>query len=1274
MNEIEYSSHLSTFDMSPDSLTSILNTFAQFHMLPIKQRFELYFQGAGDSRAVATEKQWANYGFILKEDAIPIPLTTELGVSDYYQISDINIPEGRNIEKMFWRYTHEVDAIFHNLEAYNSPTNWIASYIKRQVGNKEDSDSIFINTAALYIIYKRMGLMDDGLRNAAVGALEKSIPGLTKGFEELISDTVAISDPLLQNIRQASIAIANNNAMKLENIIKAMADSRWHAGDIISPFHLPDALLHGSEADLPAEEDITVSEPAIKDASQPKSSGKIEDFGEWIGGARKDLVGKTIDKLNAVKLVNDFKALSYAKSWPEPSYQRMLKNDIDPDVISLCRALRDAHQKPRSIYALGTWAEAAKAAKDISIELLAGTKTVDEICNMLTDSRDYVNKEALAYFHLYRLYGHGESFKKLGIDYNRYRIRGSYDYELCYVARYARKQIYSDTLDGFLDAFKKAYTPPDNKSNDAINDATIDRTLPPWAKNFKFNQTDKAVKIEPAPESLYESRALRSKDFASKAEALAAVKEAVFNERIRFRKEKIDGEEYYSIFKRLGKKGDSSILLRSGFKTEDEARAFATENFDKIMMVTSAFSESSFASKLAFKWSEMRSTNAPDRRGGIDVTPEQFSETFGFRGVQFGNWNNQGERQSLLNASYDALFDLADVLGVQPEILSLNGELGIAFGARGHGLSSAKAHFEPAYTVINLTKEKGAGSLAHEWLHALDNYLMIKGGILSNERTADGSLKHMSAAMKYMASDKEGNAIKNADLPASIKDAMRNLMVNMRNKTRVVAADLVAIEKSLKSLEELMDNEITAVRQYLEKERSYGRKKAPATAEQLEKFDCLIKEAIIKDKVQWNVIPGDGRSIKCNWISPPLIKIDELYKDITGRSMYQKDKVNALGYAIYRMQTKKAEYDILKDNPNITHKGRSDYYENSSRLGRTYWTDEWEMAARAFSSYVEDKLNTLGYKSNFLNHSANNEDFQNGNFLAKLFNAKIYPEGEEREKINKDYDAFFDSIRNEIREVINMETGAKTYHFSIQAEIDDIADKMGDITLEQVETAFKGCDVNELDNDMYQINLPNGESLFLNVSERLLLTEDQKEGLDYPYDINEANGYYINGQDSGVISISKVGEKGTLEHELYHVAQNFLTDEERNILKARYGDEEHQAEAYKSFILDGKMPDSGFATISTLLDGTSNLFRYRQDGLSKQSVEEIFRDIKEGRVWEKERTMLPELNVSSLAVDAVTKMRAMSMSTKEIISSFDFIQRQVMSKQHATTNQNLFLV
>ena len=107
-----------------------------------------------------------------------------------------------------------------------------------------------------------------------------------------------------------------------------------------------------------------------------------------------------------------------------------------------------------------------------------------------------------------------------------------------------------------------------------------------------------------------------------------------------------------------------------------------------------------------------------------DVTPEQFQETFGFRGVEFGTWVDNKSRQENLNNAYDALMAMAEVLNLPPSALSLNGSLGLAFGARGRGGKNAPlAHYEPVKVVINLTKNKGAGSLAHEWFHSLDNYL-----------------------------------------------------------------------------------------------------------------------------------------------------------------------------------------------------------------------------------------------------------------------------------------------------------------------------------------------------------------------------------------------------------------------------------------------------------------------------------------------------------------------------------------------------------------------
>jgi len=148
-----------------------------------------------------------------------------------------------------------------------------------------------------------------------------------------------------------------------------------------------------------------------------------------------------------------------------------------------------------------------------------------------------------------------------------------------------------------------------------------------------------------------------------------------------------------------------NIKLKGGFKSREELWAYLHENRQEM---------EELAERLLSNPDMRGEKNAPrvgrDWRGGKDITPEKFQETFGFRGVQFGNWVNTKERQAELNQTYDGLMDLAAVLGVEPRAMSLSGELGLAFGARGKGnVNPAKAHYEPLHVVINLTKKKRGG-------------------------------------------------------------------------------------------------------------------------------------------------------------------------------------------------------------------------------------------------------------------------------------------------------------------------------------------------------------------------------------------------------------------------------------------------------------------------------------------------------------------------------------------------------------------------------------
>ena len=164
--------------------------------------------------------------------------------------------------------------------------------------------------------------------------------------------------------------------------------------------------------------------------------------------------------------------------------------------------------------------------------------------------------------------------------------------------------------------------------------------------------------------------------------------------------------------------------LAKDFNTRKEAQAYLDAHKEEIEAKAAEVDEA----RRNFKYFTANGERVgTDYRHGEDVSADQFREQVGFRGVQFGNWTNQRDRQEAINQAFDAFMDLSRLLGVSPRALSLNGELGVAFGARGSG--KALAHYEPKEVVINLTKTSGAGSLAHEWWHALDNYFARQGNV-----------------------------------------------------------------------------------------------------------------------------------------------------------------------------------------------------------------------------------------------------------------------------------------------------------------------------------------------------------------------------------------------------------------------------------------------------------------------------------------------------------------------------------------------------------------
>lgn len=171
---------------------------------------------------------------------------------------------------------------------------------------------------------------------------------------------------------------------------------------------------------------------------------------------------------------------------------------------------------------------------------------------------------------------------------------------------------------------------------------------------------------------------------------------------------------------------DRSEIILQTYETRDEAIRAHRE--DRAALVARYTALKNFPA-CRRDWNRPRV--GEDWRKGENMTPEQFAAVLPFRGVEFGNWVNQTERAALLNSAFDGFHDLAAVLNIAPAAVTLNGSLSFAFASRGH--SGAAAHYESARRVINLTKKSGAGCMAHEWWHAVDNF--AAGGGIHNFAT-----------------------------------------------------------------------------------------------------------------------------------------------------------------------------------------------------------------------------------------------------------------------------------------------------------------------------------------------------------------------------------------------------------------------------------------------------------------------------------------------------------------------------------------------------------
>lgn len=409
------------------------------------------------------------------------------------------------------------------------------------------------------------------------------------------------------------------------------------------------------------EEPTVLMEPAKP--KEPKEPAGLQDFGEKLGGARKDIEASMRRQYSDA----DIERLPLSEIWPKAEVDAI----ADIPLASLATAARAViPAKPRSPWKVRQWAEKVKQVRELM--RIAGEQGYDAVMKRMGEHR--ILHELASKVRLL------QSIPREHWD----RVGRVWDYP---------------------DAFQY--------KRDADGNTVFE--------NGKMVQVP-----SPTAGADVDGRSVSAKNLSELADAVSAkLGGEAPADRMKF---EVRGREGRGFF--INKKGDPLHRKLKTFESSKEALDYARDpkSYDALVSAWGAVKESDNVKETDVR----RATNAEragkDWRNGKDATPEMFTDSFGFRGAEFGNWVSQGknikERQGMLNAAFDALHDLADVANVPPKAISLNGTLGLGFGSRGHGWASA--HFEPGNLVINLTKTRGAGSLAHEWFHALDNYFQRK--------------------------------------------------------------------------------------------------------------------------------------------------------------------------------------------------------------------------------------------------------------------------------------------------------------------------------------------------------------------------------------------------------------------------------------------------------------------------------------------------------------------------------------------------------------------
>lgn len=844
----------------------------------------------------------------------------------------INTPESvaKVLEELKVRVNQEVLLDKRALTLLNSKNNLRYTTIDGQVYLSNGAMMIPSSNAAVDYVKEHYGAKEGNISSSVLDRMKKAGTMIEKAPTEAVTDkklTVYIFDidGKKQYYDKRYVSYFDGNKFyavggdSLFPLLKVV-DSTGEVRGFIAGIHTEESKIHGEKPSKlksfaqkkgsPAERqtsDTTVTrnkgtdKPTNAAVQLPKmdsssnvqtveSSVKLEDFGEKIGGARKDLWnsrGLLVDDLSQMNDRERSKAVKKDNVWKRPDYRKLVEGGESRGILYARNEIRKAlNQNITYPYSTGDGTQSPQYLERVRALQEDFISTVRDIQKLAEQAKS------------------AEDFQNMGRPWLKEH--------------------------GFL-----------TETNGR------DHYTEKWRKNPALKGTDYVITVEYLARNFSKLDALaEKKGFAADAKTQVPKGYSIHQDTLE------DGTWFVA-------KG--SYILRHHIPSYEDALTFLKQLSDTRKR------------KTRFVPQQLLEVHrkGPDYRSSKNVSGQDYLDTFGFRGGEFGNWLNEKDRQVSLNYGFDALKDLADALQIADGDISLGGNLSIAFGARGQGLSGAAAHYEPERHVINLTKMKGAGNLAHEWFHALDDYV---GGY-----------------QEKMATDNQRN------LPEATKAAVRNLITTMQYRDATQEETDLAASKRYEQARRSVTYQVDEMFRWVEKlesgrltegETKYFARKP--TMEDAQKYHALLNRLLDT---------GDAAVIE---------ELSDFRKGIYGR-VIPKENREAIGYRLFPLKP--------DANKNVQKMRQyTDFYTNSRRFNDLYqkdgdyWDSTVEMAARAFACYVADKT---GANNDYLSaHSDSAVGFDVGK-NGDLTVIKAFPEGQERTDINAAFEQLIAALKDD---------------------------------------------------------------------------------------------------------------------------------------------------------------------------------------------------------------------------------------------------------------------